>query len=37
MLFEELNIIDAPSDASFWAGVGVGTVVVVGAAWVFCC
>ncbi len=37
MLFEEMELIDAPSDASFWAGVGIGTAVVVGVGWVVCC
>ncbi len=36
MLMEELEQIDAPSDASFWAGAAIGTVAVVGVG-LLCC
>lgn len=37
MLFNEINTIAAPSDATFWAGVAVGTATVVGIGFVVCC
>jgi|GEM_PF-3262503 len=37
MILEELQTVDAPSDASFWAGVGIGTVAVVAIGWVILC
>jgi hypothetical protein len=37
MLFEELSVVEAPSDGAFWGGVAIGTVVTVGVAWVICC
>lgn len=35
MTLEEIQIIDAPSDATFWGGVALGTVATVGIGLLF--
>ena len=37
MKFEEMNLIEAPSDGQFWGGVAVGTILVVGVGAIICC
>lgn len=37
MLFEEISLIDTPSDASFWGGVAVGTAGALAVGWIICC
>lgn len=37
MIFEEMKLVEAPSDGEFWAGVGIGTIIVLGGAAIFCC
>lgn len=36
MTIEEIQIVDAPTDAEFWGGVALGTVAVVGIGLLFC-
>ncbi len=36
MLMEELNAIETPSDATFWAGAAGATIVTVGVGLLFC-
>lgn len=35
MTFEEIQIVDAPTDAEFWGGVAIGVVTVVGIGLLF--
>ena len=37
MIFKEMNLVEAPSDGQFWAGVGIGTIAVVGIGAIICC
>lgn len=37
MKFEEMNLIEAPSDGQFWGGVAIGTILVVGVGAIICC
>jgi hypothetical protein len=37
MVMEEVQMVDAPSDAAFWAGVGGGALVTVGVGWLILC
>ncbi|MDP9751645.1 hypothetical protein J2S24_002159 [Thermoanaerobacter pentosaceus] len=37
MLMEEIKLVDAPSDAQFWGGVAIGTVLTVAVGWVILC
>ncbi|WP_305082454.1 daptide-type RiPP [Paenibacillus pini] len=36
MMMEELERVEAPSDATFWEGAAIGTVAVVGIGLLFC-
>ncbi|WP_305082453.1 daptide-type RiPP [Paenibacillus pini] len=36
MMMEELERVEAPSDATFWGGAAIGTVAVVGVGLLFC-
>lgn len=35
MTFEQIEIVEAPTDGEFWAGVAIGTVAVVGIGLLF--
>ncbi len=37
MKFEEMTLVDAPSDASFWGGVALGTLGVLAVGALICC